>query len=114
MDLLPGEKEFASGRNELSKTIPPSQQESNYIDHTEAQLSLTSHINAPEQVVYPEGGLRAWLVVLGSFCGILASFGFMNSSKSQCFRLYAAQPKLRTTSERLPGIPKPQPTRAVQ
>jgi hypothetical protein len=28
---------------------------------------------------YPEGGLRAWLVVLGSFCGMLASFGFMNT-----------------------------------
>lgn len=30
---------------------------------------------------YPEGGLRAWLVVLGSFCGMLASFGFMNTSR---------------------------------
>jgi hypothetical protein len=28
---------------------------------------------------YPEGGLRAWLVVFGSFCGMLASFGFMNT-----------------------------------
>ena len=26
---------------------------------------------------YPEGGLRAWLVVLGSFCGMTASFGLM-------------------------------------
>ena len=28
---------------------------------------------------YPEGGLRAWSVVVGSFCGMLASFGLMNS-----------------------------------
>ena len=28
---------------------------------------------------YPEGGLRAWLVVLGSFSGMLASFGIMNT-----------------------------------
>jgi hypothetical protein len=28
---------------------------------------------------YPEGGLRGWLVVFGSFCGMLASFGFMNT-----------------------------------
>jgi hypothetical protein len=31
---------------------------------------------------YPEGGTRAWLVVLGCFCGIMASFGFMATSKS--------------------------------
>ena len=31
---------------------------------------------------YPEGGLKAWLVVLGSFCGMMASFGFMATSKS--------------------------------
>lgn len=37
--------------------------------------------NPPEtqfHLPYPEGGLRAWLVVLGSFCGMLASFGLMN------------------------------------
>jgi hypothetical protein len=28
---------------------------------------------------YPEGGLEAWLVVLGSFCGLVASLGLMNS-----------------------------------
>ena len=30
-------------------------------------------------VDYPEGGLRAWLVVLGAFCGMVASFGIMNT-----------------------------------
>lgn len=29
---------------------------------------------------YPEGGLRAWLVVLGSFSGMTASFGILNSA----------------------------------
>lgn len=29
--------------------------------------------------IYPEGGLRAWLCVLGSFSGMTAGFGFMNS-----------------------------------
>jgi MFS family permease len=32
-----------------------------------------------EEVVYPEGGLQAWLVTLGSFCGMLAAFGYMNT-----------------------------------
>jgi hypothetical protein len=31
--------------------------------------------------VYPEGGRQAWLVVLGCFCGMMASFGFMATSK---------------------------------
>jgi hypothetical protein len=31
--------------------------------------------------LYPEGGLRAWLVVFGSFSGMMAAFGFMNTSK---------------------------------
>lgn len=30
-------------------------------------------------ISYPEGGLRAWSVVFGSFCGMFASFGLMNS-----------------------------------
>ena len=29
---------------------------------------------------YPEGGLRAWLVVLGSFSGMTACFGLLNSA----------------------------------
>lgn len=28
---------------------------------------------------YPEGGLEAWLCVLGSFCGLMAALGLMNS-----------------------------------
>ena len=35
-----------------------------------------------DDTAYPEGGLRAWLVVLGAFCGMMAAFGFMNTSKS--------------------------------
>jgi hypothetical protein len=45
--------------------------------HTSDQKAEQSVV----QLSYPEGGLRAWLVVCGSFCGILASFGFMNSRK---------------------------------
>jgi len=28
---------------------------------------------------YPEGGLEAWLVVLGSWCGLVAALGILNS-----------------------------------
>ena len=34
---------------------------------------------AKDEIVYPEGGLQAWLVVLGSFCGMFAGFGYMNT-----------------------------------
>jgi len=34
---------------------------------------------------YPEGGLRAWLVVFGSFCGMAVSFGFVNTRMHYLF-----------------------------
>jgi hypothetical protein len=33
-----------------------------------------------DAITYPEGGLQAWLVVLGSFLGTIAAFGMMNVS----------------------------------
>jgi hypothetical protein len=47
------------------------------IEPIEAEGSEDSTI---DQVTYPEGGLQAWLVVFGCFCGVLAGFGFMNTS----------------------------------
>ncbi|KAL9094073.1 MAG: hypothetical protein Q9165_003743 [Trypethelium subeluteriae] len=42
--------------------------------------SPASNASRDEEVVtYPEGGLAAWLVVLGSFMGTFASFGMMNT-----------------------------------
>jgi hypothetical protein len=41
---------------------------------------IASIYSAGDETVYPEGGLQGWLVVLGSFCGMLSAFGFMNSS----------------------------------
>lgn len=44
--------------------------------------SLESTLVSPtldkDDVTYPEGGLKAWLVVLGSFSGMTAGFGYMN------------------------------------
>ena len=41
---------------------------------------------------YPEGGLRAWLVVLGSFSGMTASFGILNSAGT--FQAYLSSNQL--------------------
>jgi hypothetical protein len=32
------------------------------------------------QTTYPEGGTRAWLVVLGAWCGLTASIGLYNTT----------------------------------
>ncbi len=34
---------------------------------------------SPDEVTYPEGGLRAYSVVFGSFSGMVAAFGLMNT-----------------------------------
>ena len=45
---------------------------------------------------YPEGGLRAWLVVLGSFSGMTASFGNLNSAGT--FQAYLSTHQLADVS----------------
>ena len=52
--------------------------------------------NAPE-VTYPEGGLKAWSVVFGSFCGMLAAFGLMNTVGT--FQAYLSTHQLSSYSE---------------
>ena len=42
-------------------------------------LSPTSTDSQKDETIYPEGGLQAWLVVLGSFSGMVAAFGYMNT-----------------------------------
>ena len=46
---------------------------------TPGVASITPPIALQPEATYPEGGLRAWLVVLGSFSGMLACFGLMNT-----------------------------------
>jgi hypothetical protein len=50
-----------------------------------------------DETSYPEGGLRAWLVVFGSFCGMLASFGFMNTIG--VFQTYLSNNQLKEYNE---------------
>lgn len=46
---------------------------------------------------YPEGGLQAYLCVLGSFCGLMASLGMMNSIGT--YQSYISTHQLRDSSE---------------
>ncbi|KAI9837100.1 MAG: hypothetical protein M1819_000751 [Sarea resinae] len=50
-----------------------------------------------DETDYPEGGLKAWSVVFGSFCGMLASFGMMNTCGT--FQAYLGTHQLKNYSE---------------
>lgn len=46
---------------------------------------------------YPEGGLEAWLVVLGSWCGLVAALGILNTIGT--FQTYVSRNQLSGYSE---------------
>ncbi|EME46321.1 hypothetical protein DOTSEDRAFT_42850 [Dothistroma septosporum NZE10] len=60
-------------------------------------LTATQSTQAPDGHEYPEGGLRAWLVVGGSFCGLLAALGIMNTVG--VYQAYLAEHQLANYSE---------------
>ncbi|KAK3674076.1 hypothetical protein LTR78_005923 [Recurvomyces mirabilis] len=53
--------------------------------------------NEKPEVIYPEGGLQAWLVVFGSFAGMTAGFGLMNTIG--VYQAYVAENQLSEYSE---------------
>ena len=55
---------------------------------------MSSIISSDE---YPEGGLTAWLSVLGSLCGMMCCFGFMNILGT--FQTYISGHQLKSYSE---------------
>jgi hypothetical protein len=74
------EKDFAAGApaeaSQAAKSIRPGLERGESYWQAGPPASLYS---VGDETPYPEGGLRAWLVVFGSFCGMTASFGFMNT-----------------------------------
>jgi len=64
------------------------------------KVSNSSNVSAqPEQEEepYPEGGLRAWLSVLGSLCGMMCCFGLMNTIGT--FQAYISRNQLASYSQ---------------
>lgn len=57
----------------------------------------TQSESSEEEVTYPEGGLGAWLVVLGSFMGLVAGLGMMNTVG--VYHSYIAANQLKGYSE---------------
>ena len=56
-----------------------------------------SDLDPEDEQPYPEGGFRAWAVVFGSFCGMLAGFGMMNTVGT--FQAYLSTHQLSNYSE---------------
>ncbi|KAL1890838.1 hypothetical protein Sste5346_007979 [Sporothrix stenoceras] len=59
--------------------------QSSYSSHPSATSSSSSSTNrtvdhTPPHVTFPEGGLQAWLVVVGSFCAMVSVFGLINTA----------------------------------
>lgn len=75
------EVEWGGGKYHATSIAQPGDLEGQDGNLRAGPLAASSFHGAVDemQVVYPEGGVRAWLVVFGSFCGMLSSFGFMNS-----------------------------------
>lgn len=68
------------GDKDLEKTVVTlngSTTSPSAVEHDVEALS-PAH-GSPDEVTYPEGGLQAYLVVLGSFSGMVAAFGLMNT-----------------------------------
>lgn len=68
-----------------------------YLDDSKEALGDPASVKTEEEVTYPEGGLRAWLVVFGSFSGMLAAFGMMNTIGA--FQAYLSTHQLRDYSQ---------------
>lgn len=72
------------------------------LQETDSETEKTStRQDSPEDVhletIYPEGGLQAWLVVLGSWCALFASLGIMNSLGT--FQVYISTHQLANYSD---------------
>ena len=85
-------KEALAPRNVLTNATPNP-------DSTE-HAALHGHSPASEHS-YPEGGIQAWLVVFGSFTGMTAGFGLMNTVGT--FQAYLSTHQLADYSPSLVG-----------
>ena len=74
--------------------------------------------NTPEELTYPDGGLQAWLVVLGSFCGMYLSTHPIHpptpTPKANQKKTKASLLRLHEQHQHLQHLPLHPPTRPLQ
>lgn len=75
------EKDVSSSSEEEEESEESEESGDGNIHPTPTKSSSSSSSNNidPHGAFYPEGGTRAWLVVLGSFSGMVAALGIMNT-----------------------------------
>lgn len=71
------------------------------VDNDDLAQDDNGHGRPKDDIEYPEGGLRAWLVVFGSFCGMTAGFGYMNTIG--IFHAYLGSHQLESYGEQAIG-----------
>ena len=74
---------------QISAQPGPIELSSDYLKTPENPSSAPS---PEDEFMYPEGGLRAWLVVFGGWCGLFASLGIANTLAS--FQAYISENQL--------------------
>lgn len=73
------EKDIFSSSEEEEEEEESSGGDNIHPSPTKSSSSSSSNNIDPHEEFYPEGGTRAWLVVLGSFSGMVAALGIMNT-----------------------------------
>lgn len=73
------EKDVSCSEEEEEEEEPEESSGSDNIHPSPTKPSSSSSNISPHGEFYPEGGTRAWLVVLGSFSGMVAALGIMNT-----------------------------------
>jgi len=73
--------DLTAGQSAVKNPPPLSGNENNSSGSANGLESSDSHLDAyDDKDDFPEGGLKGWLVVCGSFCGSFAVFGIINST----------------------------------
>ncbi len=86
-------REAGADQHEIgAATGPPADDDGGKVEKRQTALSLASF-----EETYPEGGARAWLVVLGAFFALFSSMGLMNSIAM--FQAYTLSHQLKGHSE---------------
>jgi hypothetical protein len=67
-----------------------------------------------EDITYPEGGLRAWLVVFGSFCGMYVTSNPAVSCRQRLTMAKASLLRLHEQHQHLQHLPIDTPTISLQ
>jgi hypothetical protein len=84
--------EYANGSRRPTHTSDEAHGRNEEEDSEDADISRDEEGNT-----YPEGGLRAWLVVVGAFSGMMVCFGYLNTVGT--YQAYLATHQLSGYSE---------------